>query len=265
MIVRLLAKYGTATSIDLSLFEVSWGDVKTTPTIAAGDFQISKDDGAFANLATLPAETPASSGSVKVALSAAEMTCGEATIRGVDQTTAKEWMDVVINIETYGHPSAKHPDLGAGLVQYGTAQAGAASTITLATSASTTANIYNGMYVYIVSGTGAGQVRTIVAYSTGRVATVDKAWVTNPDNTSVYFVTVSRSLGSEGLEVDYSTPANDWLVREAWRIILSSAAAELSGASGTTINIRDILDTKNRISATLDADGNRTNITFDKS
>lgn len=49
------------------------------------------------------------------------------------------------------------------------------------------------------------------------------------------------------------------------RLILSSTAAKLSGAATTTVVIRDINDTKNRITATVDSDGNRTNITTDVS
>lgn len=73
--------------------------------------------------------------------------------------------------------------------QSGTAQAGAASTITLAAGASATDNLYNGQFVKINSGTGAGQARVITGYvGSTKVATVDRAWATNPDSTSVYTV-----------------------------------------------------------------------------
>lgn len=69
----------------------------------------------------------------------------------------------------------------------GTAQAGAATTITLAAGSSASNSFYVGAVVRIVSGTGAGQERYITAYvGTTKVATVDAAWVTNPDSTSVY-------------------------------------------------------------------------------
>lgn len=74
--------------------------VKLTPTIAAGDFQVSKDFGAFANLATIPAETPAGSGQIKITLSATEMTADNVCVRGIDQTSTKEWSDVVVSILT---------------------------------------------------------------------------------------------------------------------------------------------------------------------
>lgn len=73
--------------------------------------------------------------------------------------------------------------------QSGTAQAGAASTITLASGASSTDNLYVGQLVIITSGTGAGQTRRISSYvGSTKVATVSRSWVTNPDSTSVYSV-----------------------------------------------------------------------------
>jgi hypothetical protein len=50
-------------------------------------------------------------------------------------------------------------------------------------------------------------------------------------------------------------------LRQALRLILSALAGKLSGAGGTSIAIRDINDTKDRIDATVDASGNRTAVT----
>jgi len=75
------------------------------------------------------------------------------------------------------------------VTQTGTAQAGAASTITLAAAASATDNIYNGYGVRITSGTGAGQDRIISGYvGATKVATVSAAWTVQPNSTSVYEV-----------------------------------------------------------------------------
>lgn len=69
----------------------------------------------------------------------------------------------------------------------GTAQAGAAGSITLQSGASATDDTYNGQVVYISSGTGAGQSRAIEDYTgSSKVATVISNWATAPDNTSVY-------------------------------------------------------------------------------
>lgn len=55
-----------------------------------------------------------------------------------------------------------------------------------------------------------------------------------------------------------------WTLRQAMRIMLSALAAILSGAATTTVTIRDVGDTKDRIVATVDSDGNRTAVTYTK-
>ena len=72
----------------------------------------------------------------------------------------------------------------------GTAQAGGASTITLkSSSAYTSDDDPNGMFVTLTSGTGSGQTRHIEDYvASTKVATVYPAWTTQPDNTTGYKV-----------------------------------------------------------------------------
>ena len=67
-------------------------DTVTTPTIAAGDFKLSLDDGAEANPATLPAESPAGSGWVKIVFSQAETNGDVIKVRWSDVVGA-EWDD----------------------------------------------------------------------------------------------------------------------------------------------------------------------------
>ena len=81
-------------------------------------------------------------------------------------------------------------------LQQGTATAGDATTITFPSTptygdVSNINDFYNGETIYIVSGTGAGQLRQITDYvGSTRVATV-AAWTTNPDTTSVYSIVSS--------------------------------------------------------------------------
>lgn len=78
----------------------------------------------------------------------------------------------------------------------GTAQAGGATTITLRSGASAVNDHYNECLVKIISGTGAGQIRTITGYvGSTKVATVS-TWTTNPDATSVYVVVGDVGLGN---------------------------------------------------------------------
>ena len=71
----------------------------------------------------------------------------------------------------------------------GTAQAGGASTITLAVAASGVDSTYNFFTIRITGGTGSGQSRVISGYvGATKVATVYEAWVTPPDITSTYSI-----------------------------------------------------------------------------
>jgi hypothetical protein len=51
-------------------------------------------------------------------------------------------------------------------------------------------------------------------------------------------------------------------LRQALRLILSALAGKLSGAATTSVAIRDVNDTKDRISATVDNSGDRTAVTY---
>ena len=72
----------------------------------------------------------------------------------------------------------------------GTAQAGAAGSITLAAGASATDDIYNGMVISITSGTGSGSLGVITDYNgTTKVATVKASTAAfTPDGTSAYSI-----------------------------------------------------------------------------
>lgn len=72
---------------------------KANPTIASGDFKVSTDGGAFANLATLPSANPASGRAVMIDCSAGEMNGDNIVIQCVDAAGA-EWCDLILNIQT---------------------------------------------------------------------------------------------------------------------------------------------------------------------
>ena len=87
----------------------------------------------------------------------------------------------------------EHIDVTSGGTGYvnthtGTAQGGGATSIQLATTASVTNDIYNGMTVYISSGTGSGQIKVITDYVGSTKTVTVSTWTTNPDSTSVYEV-----------------------------------------------------------------------------
>ncbi len=83
----------------------------------------------------------------------------------------------------------------------GTAQAGAASTISLAAGASAVGGFYNNAFITITSGTGAGQVRFISDYNgSTKIATVSEAWDTVPDGTSKYSISPAVKVRNAGVD-----------------------------------------------------------------
>jgi hypothetical protein len=92
----------------------------------------------------------------------------------------------------------------------GTAQAGAAGTITLQASATSITNAFERSYIYIISGTGSGQNREITAYNgTTKVATVSPNWGVNPDATSVYRIVTQEHYQSTTIGWDVNAVANN--------------------------------------------------------
>ena len=76
------------------------GNFQVNPTLASGDAKVDIDGGGFTNLSTLPSVSPASGRAVLVELSASEMNGDVITIQLVDQTSPKEWADLIISIPT---------------------------------------------------------------------------------------------------------------------------------------------------------------------
>jgi hypothetical protein len=93
-------------------------------------------------------------------------------------------------------------------VRSNTAQAGASGSITLDASASATNDLYKGQWIYITSGTGAGQSRLCTGYvGSTKVASVAPNWATNPDNTSVFNIWPSAGIDVE-MWLAATAPAN---------------------------------------------------------
>lgn len=108
-LMSMKRKYGVAGVISgIPLYKAGSANYISNPTLAVGDVKISKDDAAFVNLATLPTVTPSGDISVKITLSASELTCQRAVIRFVDQSATKEWEPRTVIIEIYGAASAQH-------------------------------------------------------------------------------------------------------------------------------------------------------------
>lgn len=93
-------KKGEDFAIHICLKSYDTGRILSNPTIASGDFTISKDFGAFANLATLPDVEPNSTMGVRLLLSSTEMNADTVLVIGRDQTDPPEWEDFWMAIPT---------------------------------------------------------------------------------------------------------------------------------------------------------------------
>lgn len=118
MITKVLAPYNAAFVLDGFTLSLGGGygggySFVSNPPLAAGDVQRSLDGAAFANITTLPTVVPAADTSVRINVAAAELAGKMLTIRFIDQTSPRAWDDRVIIIETYGHASSAHPNIGA--------------------------------------------------------------------------------------------------------------------------------------------------------
>jgi len=125
-----------------------------------------------------------------------------------DNVTAADSLEDVYDDTTYTVPNMKTfwennsglttktvDNVGSTAIRTGTAQAGAAGTITLDASASSTDDTYNGSVCIINGGTGVGQCRAIVDYDgSTKVATITPNWTTSPDNTSTFEIQPASSI-----------------------------------------------------------------------
>lgn len=113
----------------------------------------------------------------------------------------------------------------------GTAVSGTSDTITLPATAtySTSANAYYGVTISIDSGTGAGDIKRIVSYSTGRVATVDTPWTVTPDNTSVF------TLRFDIKDVESIIKTSSGTTIESWASINESTGKDTGSGTGNTL------------------------------
>jgi hypothetical protein len=91
-------------------------------------------------------------------------------------------------------------------VNEGMAQGGGASTITLNTAASSTDDIYIGQTVFLVGGTGQDQSRIVTDYDgTSKVATVHKAWNTQPTSSTSYVMLPLPAIGDSIVNIETDT------------------------------------------------------------
>jgi len=141
------------------------------------DSEVSLNGDTFADCTNELTEIATTSGMYYLLLTAAEMVADVVALICKVATATTQTTPIVL------YPR-KLPQ-----IRTGTAQAGAAGTITLDASASAVDDHYNGCLVYLNGGTGSGQARVIADYvGSTKVASVTPNWATNPDVTSTFIV-----------------------------------------------------------------------------
>lgn len=178
----------------------------TSLTFAAADIQVSKNGAAYANSAGTVTE-------VGYGLYYYTLTQAELDTRGVLS---------LVTARTDIATSYMSVEVGGDVLRSFTAQAGAASTITLDASASSTSDFYLPCYCIIRAGTGVGQgPRYISAYNgVSKVATVTPDWTVVPDSTTEAELILAPPLAS---------------VEE----VAGASAALIVGGDGTPLEVTD--------------------------
>lgn len=308
--------------------------MQSTPTIAAGDFKVSIDGGALANLTTLPSVTPAASKMIKIDLSAAEMNGDNITIVCSD-AAGSEWCDLVLNLQTTARQiddlafptvSGRGTDVSAtgevgldfdnikdatgahtltnitvpivttatNLTNAPTAgdlTAAMKASVTTAATAATpiAASVTGNVGGNVVGSVGSvlGAVGSVTAFSAAAIQSIWDALtaaLVGPASIGKLLTdNINATISSRLASASYTIPptadqnADAYLdradaievgltPRQAQRLFGAALAGKLSGAATVTVTIRNaVADSKNRIVATVDADGNRSAITYDVS
>jgi hypothetical protein len=222
-------------------------------------------------------------GLYKVSLSATETDCLFGTLAGKSATANVSIMPVRVAFDYL--PAVAVGATGGfatQVVRGGTAQAGSSSSITLDASAPSTNDIFAGDFVYIASGTGAGQIRQVISYNgTSKVATTYVAgppvqgaqWVVTPDATSVFqmlpfaLVPAAITVNSGAVAVDgtsaltesyanlHSVPTLAQLLFELRALLVENSV------SGTTVTTKKIDGTTTAHTYTINSSTSPTSIT----
>lgn len=126
----------------------------------------------------------------------------------------------------------------------GTAVAGSTSTTINLNSADgadvTTDNIYASDRCIIVAGTGVGEHNLIKTYASGtQIATMNKAWVITPDDTSEYIL-VPADVDVEMWNDNTVTGDGDWAAMQADLDIITDSDGVILGAAGVDLILDEV-------------------------
>lgn len=200
-----------------------------------------------------------------LALSATEMQAARIMIFVVDQTSPQAWLDKTLIIETYGHASAQHPfDLGTATVNL----------------SSTTETQIDNIQTELddVHNTDLPAVKTDTAAILTDTNELQTDWAdggrldllldaakeaVDTEVAAIKTVTDTLTLAAIADAVHDEIVEGTTTLRKAVKLLNSMMAGKSSGGGTNTLVYRDIDDSKDRLTFTVDADGNRTGVVTD--
>lgn len=152
----------------------------------------------------------------------------------------------------------------------GTADAGTSVGEILDTGRTEGDDYWIGSLIAFTSGNAIRQARVITDFvnATGAM-TVDPPFSVNPGAANYVLIpagaTSHLTLAAVNSLLDSANGVETgWSLRQALRIISAVLAGEVSGAGSGTELFRDVTDTKTRVTSTVNASGDRTGVTYDK-
>lgn len=219
--------------------------VETALTITQSDCQLSKNAGTFAQKNSTTSASHMTQGMYKVTFSTTDTnTLGMLTLVINEAGVLPVWANFMIVPANVWDSMFGSDLLDVSLVQ-------------VAGSAVSTTTAQLGVNVVNAGGTawGSGAI-TSGAFATGAIT----AGAIATD------AITSAELSADAVdEILDEVVEGSVTLRQAIRILLAAAANKSAGGGTTSITFRDLADSKNRISATVDASGNRTAVTVDGS
>jgi hypothetical protein len=288
--MAILRKYGVETTINFSLYELDGSDLKTDAADGGSDCIIMKDEGPEN---TCTNDFADEGNGYSLVLSATEMQAARIVVYVIDQSNPKVWFDRVINIETYGNASAQHPfDLATATQDVNLAQIGgvAQSATDLKDFADTGYDpaTHKVAEVTLVDTTTTNTDMVSQANITDILADTNELQTDWHDGGRLDLLIDAIKAKTDNLPAD---PADESLiiaaiaalndisvadilagavdgavtVSEALAVMLAALSGKTSGGGTNTLKARDVGDSKDRITLTVDADGNRTASAIDGS
>jgi len=255
MASHYLRKYGVEATVDFELYKLDGTGLKIDAASATGDITLNRDEAAEEQL---DADAFVDEGkSYSLVLSATEMEAARIIVHIIDQSSPQVWLDKTLIVETYGNASAQHAfdlDTATQDVNLTKISGDTQSATDLKDFADAGYNPATNKVtgVLLTDTTTAVTNAVTVSDKTGFSLAADQSGVT------IGTVNTVSATGIDGIwdEVIEGTLTG----RQTLRLNLAMLAGKSSGGGTVTLKYRDTGDAKDRLTFTVDANGNRTGV-----